>query len=102
MLLGNFEHILVRNVKLSLLEIHRSIATIVFIEREQTMLAVSANVTHEPRESLNHLRISPRFVCNTGRTHVHLELQTMKRMFPRAHLRIDESLRAANAETRDV
>lgn len=102
MLLSYLKDILVRNVKLRLLEIHRSVATVMLVEGEQTMLAMSVNMAHEPREPLDNLRISLPLVCHTGRAHIHLEFETMKRMLPRAHLGIDESPGTADTETGDV
>lgn len=72
------------------------------VKGEQSMLAVPANMTHEAHEPVDNLRVGLVFIDCAGRAHINLELQTMKRMSPRAHLRIDESVRAANAKTRDV
>src|ERR1041385_2288641 len=102
MLPSHFKHVLVGNVKLGLLEIDRTIAAVVLVKRKQTMLAVSANMAHEPRETIDHLRIGIALIVDTGRAHINLELETMKRMLPRAHLWIHESFRAADAEAGDV
>jgi hypothetical protein len=56
----------------------------------------------ESREPIDHLRVSFALIVNTRRTHINLELETMKRMLPRPHLWIDESFRAADAESRYV
>src|SRR5262245_44222924 len=102
MLLSDFKDVLVRNIKLSLLEIHRSIAAEVLVKSEQAMLAVSANMAHQSRETFDHLRISVALIVDGRRTHINLELETMKRMLPRTHLWIHEGLCAADAETSNV
>src|ERR1044071_7721224 len=66
------------------------------------MLAVAFNTLHEIGESSGGLRIGVAFVRHTRRTHIDLQLQTMKRMPPRQHLRIYKSVRAADAESGDV
>ena len=66
------------------------------------MLAVIFNALHQRSQSCSRLRIGVVFIRNTRRTHINLQLQTMKRMPPRQHLRIYESLRAADTEPGDV
>src|SRR5688572_22012462 len=95
--LGEFKHVFVRNIKLSLLEIWRSIGAIVFIEREQAMFTVSADMVHKVHKPIDQLRIGLFFVSSAGRTHVDFELETMKRVFPRAHFSINESSACADA-----
>src|ERR1044072_6838819 len=73
-----------------------------FVKRKQPMFAVPANMAHEADEPVHNLRVSLLFIDCAGRAHINLELKPMKRMSPRAHLRIDEGVRPANAKTRDV
>jgi hypothetical protein len=59
-------------------------------------------VAHQVHESFNQLCISFIFVGSTSRAHVDFEFETMKRMFPRSHLWIDETIRSPHSETSDV
>jgi hypothetical protein len=73
-----------------------------FIERQYPVLAVIRDVADKTRQPFDKLRITVFFVTDPGRTHVDLELQTMKRMRPSVHLRVEECVRAARTEACDV
>src|SRR5215510_199288 len=100
--IGQLENILIRNVKLRLLKIDSSVAAVVFVECEQPVFAVILDTCDETRESRSRLVISLVFIANARRTHIHLQLQTMERMSPRQHLRIDKSFSATDAESGNV
>jgi hypothetical protein len=59
-----------------------------FVECEQAMFSVVADVTDEACEPLDELRVRSVFITRARRAHVDFELETVKRMCPRAHLSI--------------
>ncbi len=73
-----------------------------FVECEYPVFAVIRDVTDQARQSLDKLRVAVCLIIDACRTHVDLEFQTMKRMRPSVHLRVDERVRAARANACDV
>jgi large subunit ribosomal protein L5 len=96
------KHILIRNIKLRLLEIDGAIAAVMLVERQEPVFAVIFDARYKTRQSRGCLRIGFVFISDSRRAHINLQLQTMKRVSPRQHLRIDERIRAADTEAGNV
>src|SRR5436853_7649081 len=102
MFFGERECVIIRNIELSLGKIRRAVAIVVFVERQQTVLAVTFDVTDEVRQTKNDLLISLFNIGHGAGAEIDLELETMKWMKPGKHLRINESAAAAFAEAGHV
>jgi hypothetical protein len=63
---------------------------------------VICDAAREIGETLNDVIVGVLFVVCAGGAHVDFELQTVKRMFPRSHLCVHESMTTVSAESGDV
>src|SRR2546422_6996417 len=102
MLRREIENIIVRHIKLSLREIRRAVASVVLVESEQAMPAMTFDVRDQARQTLDNLGVRAPDVVYSARAEINLEFDFVERMSPGAHLRIDKSAVGPIADSRDV
>ena len=102
MLRREIENIIVRHIKLSLREIRRAVASIVLVESEQAMPAMTFDVRDQARQTVDNLGVRAPDVVYSARAEINLEFDFVERMSPGAHLRIDKGAVGPIAYSRDV
>src|SRR5207302_3264066 len=100
--LGDGKDVIICDVEFGFIEIRSAVAAIVFVEGQQPMLAVIFNATDKTHQTLYHLFVGLLDICHGPGAEIDLELETMKRTPPSEHFRINESVGAAGANSRDV
>src|SRR2546428_9203957 len=90
MLRREIENIIVRHIKLSLREIRRAVASVVLVESEQAMPAMTFDVRDQARQTVDNLGVRAPDVVYSARAEINLELDFVERMSPGAHLRSEE------------
>jgi hypothetical protein len=83
------EDVFVGDEELRLLRIDGAVAPVMFVEGEQTVLAVMLDVADETHEPLGELRVGTLHVFDARGAEVDGELGAMERVTPRPHLRVD-------------
>ena len=102
MLRHEIENIFVRHIKLSLREIRRAVASVVLVEGELAMPAVTFDVLDQARQTLDNLSVRALDIIYGAGTEVNLEPEFVKWMSPGAHLRIDKGAVGPIADSRNV
>src|SRR2546428_11795719 len=102
MLRREIENIIVRHIKLSLREIRRAVASVVLVESEQAMPAMTFDVRDQARQTLDNLSIRALDVIYSACAEIDLKFDLVERMPPGAHLRIDKGAVGPIADSRNV
>ncbi len=102
MLRREIKNIIVWYIKLSLREIRRAVASVVLVEGQQAMPAVTFDVRNQPRQSVNDLSVRALDVIYSARAEINLEFDLVERMPPGTHLRIHKGAVGPIADPRDV
>src|SRR6266700_7006842 len=101
-LLGNIEDVIIRNIKLSLLQIHAAVAMIILVECQQPMLAVTFNIANQARQPLDSLLIRALNVPDIPGAKIYFESELMNRMSPGQHPGIHKGAVRADTDPCDV